>query len=247
MWQPFVFGKPWKAIFISLGCGYIALLIGVLIYFFATIIPEEYYERSRQLKIAEEKVEREIQQLRAENYREATRIEVNAALHALYYSDDDPEENMRIVISFADEIEVTYPSRTPNKKKKKDDALITGYTPRHGNITIDHQEKDNGQEDDREDEAKIRIGQFRLWRCRSNLIAFHHFWAAEESTRSHNKERAHALYIQHHRETLQPECLAGTKEEYYKNVRKREVYKVYLDPLWGELDPAIGVVDFRVR
>lgn len=226
--------------------GYFALFVGVVIFVFASLTSRESYEKERQRQIAELIAEKKRQLIREQNFRRATKIEINAALHALYYSDEDPEENMRIVISFADSLQITHPSKMLRAGKKKNDKLITGYTPEHGNITIDHQEsQEKTQEDD--DDAKIRIGQFRLWRCRTNLIAFHHFWASEESTRPHNGERAHALYIQYDEELLQPQCLAGTREEYYKNVKRFEVYKVYLDPIWGDVDPLIGAVDFRIR
>lgn len=227
--------------------GYFSCFIGLTIFIISLFSSRARYEREITRQVEDVLQKAANLQLRMHNLRKVSRIEVNAALYKLMYEQLDPVEPMRSVIAFAHSFQVTQERPDARKEDLKKDKVIMGHTPEHGDISINHHDHEEYSDADLQHGRKARVGQFRVWRCRKNLIAFHHFWAADESTRHHNEERARPLYIQFNDETLEPECFAGTKEELWFRFLGRSVYKVTLDALWGKADPNIGLVDCRIR
>lgn len=232
----------WMTVF-----GYLACFVGAMILLVAIFSTRARYEREVARQIEEVAIKAANMRLRLRNLRKVTRIEVNAALYKLMHEEVDPVGPMRSIIAFAHGLRITQERPDERKESIREDKIVMGHTPEHGDISISHHENEESLDSDMQSGRKVRVGQFRVWRCRPNLIAFHHFWAADESTRHHNQERARALYIQFNDETLEPECFAGTKEELWFHFFGRAVYKVTLDALWGKADPNIGLVDCRIR
>lgn len=228
--------------------GYASCFVGGIIFVTALFSSRAQYEREIKRRMEEVLKNAENLRLRMRNLRRVTRIEVNAALFALAHEAVDPMEPMRVIIAFANAFKITNERMEEERKEDlKEDKIIMGHTPEHGDISISHRDDEECSDTELQDGRKARVGQFRVWKCRPNLIAFHHFWAADESTRHHNEERARALYVQYNTETLEPQCFAGTKEELWFKLLGRSVYKVTLNALWGEADKSIGLVDCRVR
>ncbi|HXK37591.1 MAG TPA: hypothetical protein VJ579_00795 [Candidatus Paceibacterota bacterium] len=233
----------WMTVF-----GYAACFVGAIIFLIALFSSRARYEREINRQIEDVLQQAANAKLRLRNLRRVSRIEVNASLHKLMYEEMDPEGPMRSVIAFAHGLRITRERAVAERNENlKEDKIIMGHTPELGDVSISHRDGEEYEDSDLQLGRKARVGQFRVWKCRSNLIAFHHFWAADESTRHHNEERARALYIQFNSETLEPECFAGTKEEPWFRFLGRTVYKVTLDALWGKADPNIGLVDCRIR
>lgn len=140
------------------------------------------------------------------------RIEVNAAIERLLAQPDDAEA-ARVIIEYGVRLKGPrmFSLEVASTRKSSDDA-ISGYSPGHGNITI-NDERPPERKEWLLGMEKDRVGHFRLWRASDNALQFQHFWKSSLVTQSHNEEGPDEFMLGYDPTSLKFEFLGVVREK----------------------------------
>lgn len=159
------------------------------------------------------------------------RIQVNAAIEKLIERYD--EESAKIIINFGHALpeEATFSgSVTVPKINTKS---VTGYTAERGNVSVDVDKKEKYKQLTW-GENKERVGHYKIYKVFDGRIAFHHFWASDETTQVDKEDAPTIFTLGYDAETLNPIFFGRWGERVVFRIPQIiKITEKNIDLLWG--------------
>ncbi|MEK7612214.1 MAG: hypothetical protein AAB407_02645 [Patescibacteria group bacterium] len=173
------------------------------------------------------------------------RIAVNAAIEVLISQNDENGEAARTVIAYGSELQrsgfVTFESVKSTKSSGK---KMSGYSPGHGDVPIQDQERKERKEW-QFGIHKERIGYFRLWKEDEGELCFHHFWQSSIATKSCANRDPDVYVLGYETTSLQMEYFAieRLKTIWTFSIGRRTytVQLLYLEEIYGKSPKICGI------
>lgn len=170
-----------------------------------------------------------------------SRMEVNAAIEKLIARSEDSRAAAQIVIQYGDGLRTSARFQVEaSSSKTSRGPKVFGYSPGHGNVTIEDKEKEETQEFVF-GVYKDRVGHYRLWKVGQGLLSFHHFWKSGLTTRGSSGSDPDVYRLGYDQQSLLFTFLGIERARIIFNLGFLQIHFRYLEPILGTIrDPRIG-------